>query len=47
MAFGTNYSKYFCDKGYKVAGLDNLSGGYRDFVDSRAEIYSWDIKHAL
>jgi len=43
--FGANYCKYLCDKGYKVIGLDNLSGGYRDFVDSRVEFFPWDAKY--
>jgi len=45
--FGANYCKYLCDKGYEVIGMDNLSGGYRDFVDSRVEFYPWDIKHTF
>lgn len=44
--FGANYCKYLCDKGYKVIGLDNLSGGYRDFVDPRVEFFPWDAKHS-
>ena len=33
--FGVNYSRYLMDKGYDVIGIDNLSGGYMDFVDER------------
>lgn len=43
--FGANYCKYLCNKGYEVIGIDNLSGGYRAFVDPRVEFYAWDIKH--
>lgn len=32
---GSHFSRYLLDKGYDVIGLDNLSGGYADFVDSR------------
>lgn len=32
---GSHFSKYLLDKGYDVIGIDNLSGGYLDFVDKR------------
>jgi len=32
---GSHFSKYLLDKGYDVIGIDNLSGGYIDFVDKR------------
>ncbi len=32
---GSHFSKYLLDKGYDIAGIDNLSGGYKDFVDKR------------
>jgi UDP-glucose 4-epimerase len=32
---GTHFSRYLLDKGHEVIGLDNLSGGYSDFVDKR------------
>ncbi len=32
---GSHFSKYLLDKGYDVIGIDNLSGGYLDFVDDR------------
>ena len=32
---GTHFSRYLLDKGYTVIGLDNLSGGYLEFVDQR------------
>ena len=33
--FGVHFSKYLLDNGYDVIGLDNLSGGYVEFVDER------------
>ncbi len=32
---GSHFSTYLLDKGYRVIGIDNLSGGYKDYVDSR------------
>lgn len=32
---GAHLSRHLLDKGYDVIGLDNLSGGYLDFVDKR------------
>jgi len=32
---GSHFSRYLLDKGYDVYGIDNLSGGYLDFVDKR------------
>jgi UDP-glucose 4-epimerase len=32
---GSNLSRYLLDKGYNVLGVDNLSGGYKDFIDDR------------
>ena len=32
---GSHFSKYLLDKGYNVFGIDNLSGGYKDYVDDR------------
>lgn len=32
---GSHFSKYLLDNGYEVVGIDNLSGGYLDFVDER------------
>lgn len=32
---GSHFSKYLLDKGYDVVGVDNLSGGYTDFLDER------------
>jgi len=31
---GTHFSRYLLDKGYIVIGIDDLSGGYKDFLPS-------------
>ncbi len=45
--FGSHLSTYLLDKGYEVIGIDNLSGGYDDFVDERlknsARFYATDL----
>lgn len=45
--FGANFCKYLCDKNYEVIGIDNMSGGYKDFVDSRVHLYYWDLNDAF
>jgi len=40
---GANFCKYLCDKGYEVVGVDNLSGGYREFVDPRVEFHNTEL----
>jgi UDP-glucose 4-epimerase len=32
---GSHFSSYLLDKKYDVIGIDNLSGGYSDFIDKR------------
>jgi UDP-glucose 4-epimerase len=32
---GSHFSKHLLDKGHDVIGIDNLSGGYSDFIDQR------------
>jgi len=32
---GSHFSKYLLDKGYEVIGIDDLSGGYLDYIDKR------------
>lgn len=32
---GSHFSTYLLNKGFKVIGIDNLSGGYKDFIDQR------------
>lgn len=33
--FGSHFSKYLIDRKYEVIGIDDLSGGYLDFIDKR------------
>ena len=40
---GANFAKYLCDNDYSVIGIDNLSGGYLDYVDSRVKFYEFDL----
>jgi len=48
---GSHFSRYLLDKGYDVIGIDNLSGGYIDYVDSRLvdnrNFYTVDINDNL
>jgi UDP-glucose 4-epimerase len=32
---GSHFSQKMLDKGYEVIGIDNLSGGYKDYIDKR------------
>jgi UDP-glucose 4-epimerase len=40
---GANFSRYLLDKGYKVVGIDDLSGGYEDSVPKDATFYKLDL----
>lgn len=40
---GANFCKHLCDEGYRVIGVDNLSGGYREFVDPRVEFFQIEL----
>ena len=42
---GSHYSKHLLNRGYKVIGIDDLSGGYRDFIDDRVNFYQFDLKN--
>ena len=43
---GSHISRLLLDSGHKVSILDNLSGGRKDLVDSRAELIIGDIRNA-
>ena len=40
---GANFSKHLLDQGYKIVGLDNLSGGFLSSVDDRVHFYPVDL----
>lgn len=43
---GANFSEYLLKKGYKVIGLDNLSGGYHEFIPAGTTFYKVDIANS-
>jgi len=40
---GNNLSRHLIDKGHRVVGIDDFSGGYRDLVDSRVHLYECNL----
>lgn len=40
---GTHFSKHLLDKGYDVFGIDNLSGGYMEYIDPRMKFSDMDL----
>lgn len=40
---GSNLARHFLDLGHDVIGIDNFSGGVRDFVDSRVQLFECDL----
>src|SRR3990167_5498285 len=40
---GSHFSKYLCDKGYEVYGIDDLSGGDEENVDKRVKFYKMNL----
>ena len=40
---GSHFSKYLLNNGVSVVGIDNLSGGYLDFVDPRLDFCQMDL----
>ena len=40
---GSHFSKYLLNKGYWVYGIDDLSGGYANYIDPRVEFYQSNI----
>lgn len=43
---GTHFSKYLLSKKHEVIGIDNLFGGYKDFVDEQVKFYQFDLGDA-
>jgi UDP-glucose 4-epimerase len=42
---GANFSRHLLNKGYKVVGIDDLSGGYEDSVPSKMTFYKQDLSN--
>jgi len=42
---GANFSRHLLSKGYKVVGIDDLSGGYEDSVPSEMTFYKQDLSN--
>lgn len=42
---GANFAKHLLERGYEVAGIDNLSGGYRSSVPEGVKLYEIDLKN--
>ena len=42
---GSNFSRHLLDKGYNVIGIDDLSGGYEEFVHKNVVFYHIDLSH--
>jgi len=40
---GSHFSRHLLDRGHDVAGVDDFSGGYRDFVDPRVALYEGNL----
>jgi UDP-glucose 4-epimerase len=40
---GANFSRHLLLNGHEVVGIDDLSGGYSDFVPERARFYNLDL----
>lgn len=43
---GSHFSRHLLDRGHEVVGVDDLSGGYRDFVDPRVKLAEVSIVDA-
>lgn len=40
---GSRLADYLCDLNYKVIGIDDMSGGYVENIDSRVLLYQKNI----
>ena len=41
--FGANFTRHLLSHGHSVVAIDNLMGGYREFIDPRADFYHIDL----
>lgn len=44
---GAHFSRHLITNGHSVVGIDNLSGGYKEFVPESAKFYECDLSSAL
>lgn len=42
---GSNLADYLIKQGHSVVGIDNLSGGFKDYVPERVNFYPADLNH--
>ena len=40
---GSNLSKHFLQNKYEIIGIDDLSGGYRDFIPNEVKFYNFNL----
>ena len=40
---GSHFSRHLLDKGYEVYGIDDLSGGYQEYIDPRVKFYLYGL----
>jgi UDP-glucose 4-epimerase len=45
--FGAHFSRYLLDAGYDVVGIDNLSGGYDEYIDDRVAFVNMDLLDSM
>jgi len=42
---GSHLSRYLLEKGHAIVGIDNLSGGYKEYIDKRVEFHKFDLNN--
>ena len=42
---GANFSRHLLEKNYKVVGVDDLSGGYEEFIPAPAAFYKVNFSY--
>jgi UDP-glucose 4-epimerase len=40
---GSNFSRHLLQKNHKIIGIDDLSGGYADFIPDEVKHYKGDL----
>ena len=44
---GANFARHLINKGHKVIGVDDLSGGYSDFIPSQVTFYEVNLTETV